>query len=209
MINEAGKDLASPRPASLALPRTPVMQFGEARRILQAVVLTHESTISLNTPLEAVAGFSTEQIRKAAALVGISVILTHRGNSVFDITTARKFTPSGEATLNMARRFTPEGLPMEEYQRLYLGLSEGDRFLIESDFPLHEPIDDFERVNVGFRDFRNGTHLSLYEISSRGQFSLDDYRHLFRGVRWMFANMLEWDKPGFIMPEQLDRMALS
>lgn len=37
---------------------------------------------------------------------------------------------------------------------------------------------------------------------------LDAYRHIFRGMRWVFANMLTWGKSKIILPEELNRNLL-
>lgn len=40
----------------------------------------------------------------------------------------------------------------------------------------------------------------------RKQFSLEKYRHMWKGTRWLAANMLAWDNDGLIMPEELDTL---
>lgn len=183
--------------------------LSQASQILQAVISTHESSITPATPLEIVTGFTTRQIREAATVVGLDVVLKHRGDSVFDISTARKTTQYGNASLSIHKRYDETGQPTEQYKRVYLALVQGGKYQIESEFPLLEPENDFDRIYVSYKDFRHNRLLSLYEIQKRGRFSLEDYQHLFRGVRWLFANMLDWDRPDLIMPEQLNHLPLS
>lgn len=208
MTNNSGKELTPINPNSLPIRQVTPMPLDEARQILQAVVSTHESAITPATPLEIVAGFSTEQIREAATTVGLAVVSMHRGNSVFGIDTARKTTPYGNVSLSMHKRYDETGQPTEQYKRVYLALVQGGNYQIESEFPLLEPENDFDRIYVSYKDFRNNRLLSLYEIQKRGSFSLADFQHLFRGVRWLFANMLDWDRRDLIMPEQLNHLPL-
>lgn len=59
--------------------------------------------------------------------------------------------------------------------------------------------------------FYESTQESKKEVAFRSHgepLSLEDYRYLFRGVRCLFGNMLEWEKPGIILPEQLDHLSI-
>src|SRR5260221_64429 len=53
------------------------VDFDTARTILQTIVNTHESTITETTPLDRIAGFTTEQVRQAEKVIAQSIIEKH------------------------------------------------------------------------------------------------------------------------------------
>ncbi len=183
-----------------------LMPLDQARRILQAVVSTHEEQITPATPLEVVAGFSTQQIRDAATAVGVYSTSLGRSETFWGSTTSTKDTPQGRSVLRVSKELGEGGKVIDEYQIAYLALLRGGLYQIEAEFPLREPRDNFERIYVSFKDFRRKKLVSLYSLSKNP--NLADYQHLFRGTRWLFANMLDWERRDLIMPEQLDHLAL-
>ncbi|MEO6508870.1 MAG: hypothetical protein ABIO02_02865, partial [Patescibacteria group bacterium] len=54
---------------------------------------------------------------------------------------------------------------------------------------------------------RRGDQTKLWSLGVKPQ--LEAVRHLWKGLRWHAANMLDWNKPGVVMPEQLDNLPLN
>jgi hypothetical protein len=84
---------------------------------------------------------------------------------------------------------------------------------IRSSIPLIDPT-NIKGDGASFRDngSKNGEidNINLHQGGHvyKYTFNLEDYRALFKGMRWMFANMLHWDEPRVILPEQLNQLAL-
>jgi len=196
--SDTGTDLARIEPAGEVKPVTE-MDLDTATVVLQAIVDTHESTITDETPLDQIAGYSTEQIRLAEQVVAESLMESQGAEKqALGNPHIRKETPQGRLSL-----YSRDG-------SVYLKLNDKNtgNYILENEFATKEPKDSIDRTRPRFTDFRSGRAdmTSLYGLGNNP--SLAGVRHMIRGTRWMSANMLDWGNPNTIMPEQLDNRGL-
>jgi hypothetical protein len=178
-------------------------ELEKARAVLQTIVDTHEDTIAETTPLDCIAGLTTEQVRQAERAVAQAIIDKHsKGGSVErKYKSVVKKTPQGELNLRIRKETW-----MKEGLELHLNANGSDSLLLTNRYALEEPREGIIRP-VGFYDYRHGERaatLSALERAENEASQLEDKRMMWRGLRWMSANMLAWDNPNTIMPEVLD-----
>jgi hypothetical protein len=165
-----------------------------ARVIMQAVVNFHESRINENTALDRIAGYSTSNIRTAVKTVA-QLVLKSAGaepEEFSESVNTEKTTQYGTLELTLSS------------STVNITLSDPKNFILENEFPVTEPADSLERAAIRFADFRDGQVKYASPETFSAAVSLDEIRHMIRGVRWMCANLLSWKDPGVILPEQLD-----
>lgn len=183
------------------------MDLTTAQAILSRIVNIHENTINETTPLDRVSGDSTEQVRQAIAVVSLS-IMDKYGKELPGF-----MRPGiGDTTQWDADKQTPQGalgLFRTRYQ-VNLFLTKSNRQLSYV-FALEEPDIRWKREKLGFTDSDapEGKQQVLVGFLGRsGQLEIEGVRHLYRGLRWMCTNLLGWDEPTVVMPEQLDNPQL-
>lgn len=180
------------------------MNLDTARIILQALVDTHEDTFTEDTPFDRVGGYTTDQIRQAEEMVARAIIQEYSGGAErgsLEAKHASKETPDGTMHLMLLNDGTTDEASLN------LTLKEGKKYLLVNEFSLREPDTMSSRFSTRFSDFRSGqpdvTALSTLDYRP----TLANFRKMVRGTRWMSANMLAWQDPNAIMPEQLDNRA--
>lgn len=178
----------------LALKKDP-LSLKQAKDILQAVVSIHESSINPSSSLNQLVGYDVQQIREAALTACLDVIGQYEGAGR---TQTKKKGNNGLATLIL--RYGEGGMP--ETVGFYASIN--SRPILGADFPLVDPKDEVGRRFVNFLNFDKG-ELTMLDRP----LDLHGYQQLFKGARLMFANMLNWNKPNIISPEQLDHPSLS
>ena len=92
--------------------------------------------------------------------------------------------------------------------------SEGDLVLRAFDkdhdycfhFLLVDAKNNLDLLYGGFKDFRNNKVVTL--LSLRRKFTPENYRFMWRGLRYLCATMLTWDNkdPKILFPEHMDSM---
>lgn len=104
----------------------------------------------------------------------------------------------------------PEELENEELGNIMLGFSQsekGDYSLMFNfglrDAPRQAKFGDTFFV-VGTGDNQKDVHSHAFGIIPK-ELSLRDFRFLVKGMRWMSANLLQWDEPGVVTPNDLPR----
>ncbi len=174
-----------------------------ARTILQTIVNTHEKTINETTPLDRIAEYSTEQERQAERVVAQSLMDTHGvvKSSAFE-RTLRKNTPQGRLTLSLS----------DDNVHMYLWNEQSHEVELANTYALQQPKSGTEWY-YGFDDHRHHDPWTWEKFSEtayrlKRKQSLLSIRYDRRGLRWMNANMLGWNNPDTIMPEQLDSLPL-
>lgn len=99
-----------------------------------------------------------------------------------------------------------EGIKTGEpaFLKMYLTAKNDDRVLL-AELPLKENIPAGLATNVGFYDYRDGGRMvSMYDYTYGSEgFSIDGFRHMWRGFRWVSTNMLNWNGD-FKLPEDLN-----
>lgn len=172
-----------------------------ARVILQAVIDAREYPISASSLPDKIANYSIELVRCATELVTDDLMNTHNAASVNYQRELEKNTPEGKLTILLDQPGTPPG---NVGRRIDCELNHGE---IRYHFPLAEPVNDNYKNDFGFTDIRGETRkisLDCYLCQTEKEFNIDNYRLWVKGLRWMSANLLNWNNPAIIMPEQLD-----
>ena len=186
--------------------KTEHLSLDMARQILQTVVSTHENSIT--TPLDQVSGFNTQQIRDAASTVFLDLMESHNGHVKSNRTRVveKLDVPDGHVVLQVSKKILPNGQITDQDWRLYLGSDKDGKRQLEVFFPLVDAENKTDLLLINFADFRK---IKSTFLANRGKpMDIDQYRQLFKGVRWLFTNMLDWDRSGLIMPEQIDHLPL-
>jgi hypothetical protein len=174
-----------------------------ARTVLQAIVNTHEKTINETSPLDRIAGYSTEQVRQAETVVAQSLMDEYRiVKHGFDRKLSKK-TPQGILTLSVS----------DDNVHMHLWNDEKHEGVLRNTYALKQPQQSGAELFYGFDDNRHNDPWTWEKFSEtsyrlRRKQSLLSIRYDWRGLRWMNANLLEWHNPETIMPEQLDTLPL-
>lgn len=179
------------------------------KNVLSSVVFYHERFIQeLSFPERAI-GFGMDQIRNAALAISLELMEGVEPNQFQKSRMIIKPSKLGQAILQLEYS-NPNQLPNSE--KLYapesvdLKIVDSENLTFEriigTRFPLTEITDRMEALGVHFHDGRSRSYANAYN-QGRPQ-TLEDIRLHWRGMRWLFANMLTWDQPGVILPEELD-----
>ena len=183
-----------------------------AKGILQRIVGIHQGSISEASPFDRIGEHNTTEIRGALRAVGENLIVTHNGKRMGRDSNINvvKNGSQGQVLLNMHDGFIntePTGRPDIISLKLYLN---GGRY-ITSYFPLDGETDALSpywfRTTELYADTRDPVKKVTGEQMQKN-LTVENYRDMIRGLRWMSANMLDWDNPEIIMPEQLDSLSL-
>lgn len=194
-------------------PVAPELDLETARTILQGIVNFHEQSIAKEHRSDKIGLYSTQQIWEALRLVGEDLMLRHKAKLISP-TDPTKFPSLGldktaqkdTGHLWIVHRPNPQAdsiaLALDTTRIPKIGFSKSWTMLYCS-IPLAE-WDPMIFNYHGFSDYRvepekHATRGKLY-----GKLSLDNYQFMIRGLRWLSANMLNWEGKDFIMPEQLD-----
>ena len=198
-LDEADKQISTGNKIDIPTSQQEQADLETARTILQAIINTHEKTINETTPLDRIAGYSTEQVGQAERVVAQSLMDAHGvvKPSAFEHT-LRKNTPQGGLTLSLG----------EDTVHMFLLNDESHEVVLANTYALKQPQSGTEWY-YGFDDNRGDWNEKTFEETlyrARRKQSLLSIRHDWRGLRWMNANMLDWDNPHTLMPEQLDTL---
>ena len=183
-------------------PMSETLDLQQAGIILLGVVKTDEHTFIATSPLDKIGGYSVNQVR-AAVKVYMGDIMKAVPEE-FGIQHLQK-TDSRRAILNLSlkKKLDMLGKPTQELNVLTLDYASVYRdVLLANQFPLADQQIQFLKVLSGFTDSRSRRDISIAKLEKN--FNLDDYQFAIRGMRWMIANILNWNNPGILMPDQLD-----
>lgn len=186
-------------------PNHESLDLTTARLVLETLVGIHENTLTETSDLTKVGKYDTNCIRKALNLVSQEILNTHQNELLLlGTSTTRKQTAYGKLSLTVFQKLD-KNLKPSEPESLYMSLTQGNNFVLESQVPLIET-SSWTQISIRFSDFRQGINVtSMYDM--KDGFSIDKYRHIWRGMRWLSANMLDWDGK-FKLPEDLDQTVL-
>jgi hypothetical protein len=194
LVPKTIKDLAT---------KSETIDLKKAKEILQTIVSIHPESITPDMPLRELICYDAQQIREAASAVCSDVIKNGRGEKFMHIDklgTRKRIGKKGFAELSFRFYYNypePKGICF---------ISDANHLspkplLNNVDFPLVDPEDDVDRRFINFLDFK----VAQFTQANK-PLGLNDYQHLFQGVRLLFANMLAWNKPEVISLEQLDHL---
>lgn len=189
-----GKDLVRVRShAIVSIDAREPLDLATARVVLATVVRTHENTLTEASNLTKVGIYDIDQVREALNLVSRDIMS--------GISWVEKQTQSGRLML-FVYHLSGEDSKTEEPESLYMSLTNAGGFVLESEVPLRQSDSWVRQDAVRFSDFRRGVNVvSMYDIKKK--FSIDSFRHIWRGMRWLSANMLDWSGD-FKLPEDLE-----
>jgi hypothetical protein len=177
---------------------SPKMTLEKARSVLQAIVDTHENNPATYTSLDGIGEYSTEQVRQAEKLIAQSLIKEHGGkNLAFDLFSLKKSTPQGILSLSLSG------------DRVGLDLLMNGNQVLDAKFPLRDPKETILKIiHTGFYDHRSKQpNANLYDFEKKP--TIEGFQHMVKGLRWMSANMLNWENPQTVMPEELNSRLIS
>ncbi len=195
---------------------TPRVDLPTARNMLQAVVSTHENSFTKDSQLDRVGSYSTDQVRTALQIFCLSLLSNHEVVDTELAVSTRKLGSYGELELILFREQDDNLHPMTDFQHVTLRLVDpSNKGQLENTTPLKN-VKPNKRgswdSNFGFADTRGTTVVSQFKRADLSDlkhvFKLEDFRLMWRGLRWMCANILNWDQPSIIIPEQLDTPSL-
>lgn len=205
IVKAEASDLAISTPRGV---ESKPIDLDAARSILQAVVTIHENSFFEDSDLSRVGIYHIDQVMQALQVVSEDVMNSNNGNfyklSVVEM--LKKPTSHGTLALSVSYELTHTSEQYKKPVNLSMSLLNG-KFVLESVIPLRHSDDRFNQNEIRFVDFRRGVRMvSMYDMKQ--SFSIDKFRYIWRGMRWLIANMLDWDGD-LKFPEDLDNRALS
>lgn len=181
--------------------RVEKMELPTAQKILRTVVSTSEDKYTDQSSINKIGEFTAPQVRQAFDVVSANIMTTRKAEGSLFVST-KKDTHAGKLSLKVFKKISDDPA-LQRPESLNLSLSKEGNFLLESMLPLRESESLVVNDSMRFADFRGeGRVVSAYELGK--EFTLEKYRHMWRGIRWAAANILDWDREGVIMPEELD-----
>lgn len=178
------------------------MDLETARVVLQAIVDVNENAITEQTPLDRIQEYSIDQIRQAVQLVTESLKdksdeiypWPEKGESAYF---TLQQTPQGELYLFKGDDFVELALMSTRF-----GPDISDRFALDDK-------EGFDKRFIHFSDVRSGAniHTGLTDLEKAP--TLAKVRYMIKGMRWMSANLLNWENHTALMPEDIQAKELS
>jgi hypothetical protein len=170
------------------------------REILAFIVNCHEQ--SLDPAVGSLEQYSFFEIRQALASAAHQVVGDKQLSTGKFRSQVKRISPTRSMTLSIKYRSAITGMPSDIPHRIDLYMLDtaiSKAYIIQLSLTLHGAQDVFDSSFVGFKD--------RYQRKDQSRVSPEaekDYRHLWRGLRWLCANLLTWHRPGIILPEDLD-----
>lgn len=178
------------------------MTLGKAQRVLVQIVRKDESQIKDVSDFGRVGPYSSEAIRTAIEIVGTHTIRSNQTNKFQD--SVSKMTDEGKLELLTIRPLsqteketTARNLQMFLYSK---DASATNSVSVRMEFPLIPTTLPIDREFIAFGDGKKRVSLADLERN----FSVEKAQFLWRGLRWMCANMLLWKTWWSISPENID-----
>lgn len=179
----------------------PKMTLQEARAALQRFVSTPESSISNTSSIDNYAGLSTEQIRTAAAVIAENLTKGVNISQYNDKDLINNTSQQYKKELQVRYSFGDNPIPNEV--RIIAKNKERTDRMIHSTFMLKDG-DSTQKILSSYADRRPDLHIHISAAKLEENFTLENFRLMLRGARWLFANLLTWNDDKVILPEELD-----
>src|SRR5260370_37821982 len=170
------------------------------REILISIVNSHEKF--LDPTARGLGQFSFLEIRQALISAVYLIVANAQLSTGKFRSRSKRISSTSTLTLRVKyRSANTHTLPTIPHRvDLYmLDTAISRAYLIQLSLTVYGRQDLFDSLFVGFKDRRQ--HKAQTRVSSAEE---KDYRHLWRGLRWLCVNLLTWDRPGIILPEDLD-----
>jgi hypothetical protein len=228
-MNERKKQLVSPDSQNFVKPAEREIDFNSATLILQKVAATKETDIkSTDSQIDLLSGFSYSQIQDSFKIYGTHLLLANEPskskevinyqNSASDSSKSRVIIKNLPNDEDLVFKITTIKHGQNDFHIIGLNYRMCDEHLnsgVEMTTPLNK-IKDISDLNyhMYYDDYRNGVDisakgviLSLPDFLAPEQEKIKANQLLWLSLRWLSANMLAWEKPGVILPEQLDNIS--
>lgn len=191
------------------------MTHEKAEKILKFIAGFPESSISDLRSLSEIEEYSPHDVQEALIIYSREIIGLHGERSrALGLDAARKKTAKGELELNVFWKVS-NGLTLEYPKSISLEYFDKNitcQHQLYCNIPLHEgsfTSSVFEDTRTVERLLVSAMHdMKKDHMSSISMLDLDTYRHVWRGFRWMCANLLEWNGD-FKYPEDIDHLPIS
>lgn len=194
-----------------------LMDLRSAIKVLQDIVKTDESGITESSDLTTIANYSQLQVRQALVTVVEKIVKDqHEDPKITFIPSAPVIDKGNMHGFKIGKEdhdcLCEMGLDQSDYDgtvfnpsNINMSLKDREGFgLIENDFQLRESEFWWDGGLCGFVDRRHETREVSIIMDLEAEFDLDTYKKILRGLRWMSANVLNWNNESIILPEDLD-----
>lgn len=198
MTDQSNSEITKINPKEIT---TIEMDLSAAHTVLRTIVYFKEESIFEYS--DKIGVYSREQIMSAVQIVGEDLTLRHK---------AKEIPPTFYApSYHEIEKKGPKGTRMKlsirhirnskQSENITLSLKSKDKSILWDQFPFLAWDDVSMNPTSGFIDHRTEKYVMANDLYNKG---IKDYRFMLRGLRWLSANLLTWDRKGIIMPEQLD-----
>ncbi len=185
-------------------PEQPVDELTKVRQVLTNIVNTSQFTITEETDLAQLGNSTNQEKIRALQVIARKIIdETPKSYSSKDFRTA-KDSYGQRVTLILA-----DYGPSTQYIQLSYGNYQPNDItfrmpLAEDYLEVKQLIASEERKQLGFFDKRTGRNTLVdWNYEEDPEFNLFKFRLLWRGLRWLSVNLLNWNDR-FYLPEDLD-----
>jgi hypothetical protein len=203
-----------PKPNVPKIPQSPdkkayeVSSLSRERTILQAVLDHHEDKFTVDSDYTKIGEYSAENVRSAFKAVTQELLNTHKEQSV--IIGISKKDAAGSLIIGIGR---PRVAGSLEKRGTIINLTytkKGDGIGLkglQDAIVCQLPVDDNAFMSdhrfIGFRNRWDTTKgVNMHELKEK--FSADAFQEMWLGYRWVAGNLLHWDSPDIILPEEVD-----
>lgn len=176
------------------------MDIPTARKILETVVALHENLIS--NPDFKIGLYTLEQVKAAFVVLTEALVDRDEGYRVVASKNNKNITFSLLLLYDIVGVKDKHSKPSS----VHLVLENEDRYILENDLKLNPSEGKFNITR--FADFRQRKARVVHASGLKDDPDLNTHRYMWRGVRWMAANILQWNETDIVFPEQLDDITL-
>lgn len=195
-MSKDAKDLPVPSGPDSGL-KSYEMTVGEAGAVLTDVVMTDEAAITEETAVS----FSKHPLEKIYEALSIMSMVLFSKNPVYqnpyvDDSSSIIKNVSGNAKLELKKTHILDD-PRPSSVELTHGPHRGREFIF---MVVHTQ----GKQHLSFVDYRNPEVVAVVNLGEK--FNIEDLKMLWKGFRWISANLLTWDQAETVQPEQLNQL---
>ncbi len=178
-----------------------LMPLDTAKEILRVVVLSNEQSLMGESDLSHVGIYTLQQVRTAMDRISYMTHALYGGETLDSgVQTVKKDTRYG--ILHLAIFQTING---DKGEIIAKNLTMNMDHLIETCIPLGNDNTWLGPVRTRFKDYRKGTNIYASMYNNGIPPTIETYKQIWKGMRWLCANMLSWQEKT-ILPEDLNNL---
>lgn len=184
-----------------------LFEVPQKRRILQAVVDHHQNNFAYDSNFSRVGEYDTYQVWGAFKEVTQDLLDTHNEEFLGKI---KKGDAKGGLMLGMDKTRVPgtrdEGTIIAlQYLRKGNGVAlDGLQDAISCQIPVDDNALLSNHPFIGFSNRWDRHNAKMNDLKEN--FDIEKFQDIWLGHRWIAANLLNWDKPGIILAEDVDKL---